>query len=199
MEVTMYLQLFVLAVVIFLVIGIAIHQDRPLLEHTVSHWYKTIDGLSGTPTEFYAAVQAKLLEQSIPGLVFKTVAFREGGILSDKRDYLRIRREEISYDLCVAPFGKTIFISSWLCKRPQGFLETCLSIPGLGAVTAFLLRLFKPETYYRVDSTLIFQGAIHNCVLSVLDERTSAQGLEPIPEIERRPVLRELYGPKRAK
>lgn len=192
----MYLQLFALAFVILLIIGLEIHQEKPLLEHTVSHWYQTIDGLTSTPSEFYEAVQARLGEQNIPGLVIKSVSFREGGILSDKRDYLRIRRETISYDLCVAPFGNTLFISSWLCKRPQGALETCLSIPGLGAVTAVLLKLFKPETYYRVDSALIVQGAIHNTVLAVIDEKTSAQGLDPIPELERRPVLRELYAPK---
>jgi hypothetical protein len=189
-------QLLFLAFIIFLVVGLAVHQDRSLLEHAVSHWHQTIDGLTGTPSEFYEAVQSRLREQNIPGVVTKLVSFREGGILSDKRDYLRISRAEISYDLCVAPFGNTLFISSWLCRRPQGFLETCLSIPGLGQVTAILLRLFKPETYYRVDSALIVQGAIHSSVLAVLDEKTSAQGLDPIPELDRRPVLRELYRPK---
>ncbi|HEX6369067.1 MAG TPA: hypothetical protein VF006_09040 [Longimicrobium sp.] len=192
----MLLELLFVAFIIFLIIGIAIHQDRPLLEHAVSHWHQTIDGLTGTPSEFYEAVQDKLREQNIPGIVTRPISFREGGILSDKRDYLRIRREEISYDLCVASFGNTLFISSWLCRHPNGFLETCLSIPGLRVVTAALLQLFKPETYYRVDSALIVQGAIHSSVLAVLDEKTSAQGLEPIPEADRRPVLRELYQPK---
>ena len=59
-------------------------------------------------------------------------------------------------------------------------------------------RLFKPATYYRIDSTLMFQKAVHNAVLEVIDEMTTANGLRVLGEGERKPVMREFYQRKAA-
>jgi hypothetical protein len=40
----------------------------------------------------------------------------------------------------------------------------------------------------------MFMGAVHSSVLKVIDSMTTAQGLDPIPETERKPLMRELYG-----
>lgn len=189
-----------LIITLLLLVGIlgvmaySLRQDRPLLDHVKSHWQQTIPHLDGSPTEFYEAVQALIREREMPDVNMQVVSWREGGILSDKRDYLRIRRGNVSFDLCVAPFGTGLFVSYWLCEHPTPLLEFAHSVPVVSRLTASLVRLFDPVTYYSVDAAGMFQGAVSACVLSVLDEMTTSQGLDPIPEGERKPIMRELYG-----
>lgn len=59
-------------------------------------------------------------------------------------------------------------------------------------------RLFKPATYYRIDTMLMFQKAVHNAVLEVIDEMTTAKGLRALGESDRKPIMREFYGRKAA-
>jgi hypothetical protein len=58
--------------------------------------------------------------------------------------------------------------------------------------------LFKSATYYRIDTTLMFQKAVHNAVLEVIDEMTTAKGLRSLGEGDRKPVMREFYQRKAA-
>ena len=54
-------------------------------------------------------------------------------------------------------------------------------------------RFFRPTTYYRIDTMLMFQKAVHNAVLEVIDAMTAANGLRALGEPERRPILHEFY------
>lgn len=54
--------------------------------------------------------------------------------------------------------------------------------------------LFKPSTYYRIDTTLMFQQAVHSAVMEVVDEITKANGLRALSESERKPIMREFRG-----
>jgi hypothetical protein len=54
-------------------------------------------------------------------------------------------------------------------------------------------RLFKRTTYYSIDTMEMYQQAVHNAVLEVIDSMTSAQGLRALSESERKPVMREFY------
>jgi hypothetical protein len=58
--------------------------------------------------------------------------------------------------------------------------------------------LFKPATYYRIDTMLMFQKAVHNAVLEVIDEATTAKGLRALGESDRKPIMREFYQRKGA-
>jgi hypothetical protein len=75
----------------------------------------------------------------------------------------------------------------------EGFLDIeddVLSIPIIG----FLYnKIFKPFTYYRADTTLMFQSAVHAAVIEVLDGITTAKGMRALSDLERKPVLREFY------
>lgn len=172
--------------------------EKPLLRHTVSHWQESIAGLSGTPGDFYAEVKALVAAQEMPGVVMKAVSWHEGGVFSDKRDYLRIRWGEFTFDLCVAPFGKSLFVSYWLSERPSTVLDFLEQAPFASWFVLPARRLLAPETYYKVDSAGMFQGAVHACILKVLDGMVAAQGLDPLPDSARKPVLRELYGKRPA-
>jgi hypothetical protein len=53
--------------------------------------------------------------------------------------------------------------------------------------------LFKPATFYRIDTMEMYQKAVHNAVLEVLDSMTAAHGLRVLSESERKPIMREFY------
>ena len=59
-------------------------------------------------------------------------------------------------------------------------------------------RAARPATYYRIDTMLMFQKAVHNAVLEVIDEMTTANGLRALGESERKPIMREFYQRKAA-
>ena len=145
----------------------------------VSHWYHLIEGLQESPLEFYMQIGSALEKRAIPEAAQSRVDYREGGLLSAKREYLRVRRREYTFDICGAPFGTGFFISWWLVE-PLG----CL-----GAMFPFLRR---KATYYRIDTTLMFQEAVHAAVLEVIDGMTSAKGIRALSELERKPILRQL-------
>jgi hypothetical protein len=99
----------------------------------LSHWYALIPGFNTSTKEFYAAITKELKEREVPGLDISRVEFSEGGLLSDKREYLRMARERLVFDICAAPFGKAYFFSCRFVEIP--------SVVKLWQV-AFLLTMF---------------------------------------------------------
>jgi hypothetical protein len=63
-------------------------------------------------------VEKDLTEQKVPGLEISRVEFSEGGALSDKRQYLRMTRERLVFDICAAPFGTNYFFSCRFAELP---------------------------------------------------------------------------------
>lgn len=126
--------------------------------------------------EFYSSVESAVERRQIPDGGRSRVDWREGGLLSAKREYLRVRRNEYTFDICGAPFGTGFFVSWWLTE-PLG----CLG------------GIFRRRTtYYRIDTALMFQEAVHSGVLEVIDGMTSAKGIRALSELERKPILRSL-------
>jgi hypothetical protein len=138
--------------------------------------------------EFYAQVEAAIDRRQVPDARQERIHWREGGPLSPKREYLRVRRREHVFDICAAPFGNGFFVSWWLGEF-RGCLAALAEIPWLGL---FLQRL-RPVTYYRVDTALMFQESVHHAVLEVVDQLTEAKGLRALTEAERKPILREIF------
>ena len=84
----------------------------------ISHWYSLIPGFNTSTKEFYDAVEKQLKEQQVPGLDLFHVEFAEGGLLSAKREYLRMTRERLVFDICAAPFGTAYFFSCRFAEIP---------------------------------------------------------------------------------
>lgn len=55
----------------------------------------------------------------------------------------------------------------------------------------------RPITYYWYDTAQMFFMSVHNAVLDVVDETTSVQGVRPLTESERKPIMREFYNYRR--
>jgi hypothetical protein len=84
----------------------------------LDHWYTLIDGFNMSGREIYSLVEDRLKELRVPGLEIHYVDFFEGGILSAKREYLRMSRERLVFDICAAPFGQAYFFSCHFVEIP---------------------------------------------------------------------------------
>lgn len=154
-----------------------------------SHWYTLIENLQTSPMEFYASVGKAIERRQVPDAKTDRIDWKEGGVFSAKREYLRVRRKEYLFDICGAPFGTGFFISWWLGEVPSGLWALLSDLPAIG----WFFRLFiRPATYYKIDTALMFQTAIHSAVLEVIDEITKTKGLRALSELERKPILKEL-------
>ena len=82
----------------------------------ISHWNKMFEDFQMSPLEFYASVEQAVACHEIPDAVASRVEQKEGGFASAKREYLRVRRGTLAFDICAAPFGNGCFFSSWLAE-----------------------------------------------------------------------------------
>jgi hypothetical protein len=211
----------------------------------VSHWHHPIKNFQTSTLEFYAAVETALKPSEIPDYSVSRIDWREGGVLTARREYLRIQRGKLAFDICAAPFGTGFFFSWWLAELPPshallwallicffglmfiGGMVVSYGLSGLfwgimlgvGAIyfVGYLLkeghlstevedivlalpifgglyeRFFKPSTYYKTDTTLMFQSAVNSVVQDVVEQVMSSKGLRPLTELERKPIMREFY------
>jgi len=215
----------------------------PALSDVVSHWDNLHEGLQTSVQEFYGLLEEALARRSIPGAQVSRVEHQEAGILSSNREYLRVTREGLYFDICAAPFGTGFFMSWWLTEPKNElsalvrlgvfgalfigelmlvsalglFLGTflysglilgmvfaiatgALPSPELEAVVRsvpvlswFYASFVKPVTFYRIDTTLMFQQAVHQAVLEVVDATTTAKGIRALNDQERKPIMRDFF------
>jgi hypothetical protein len=156
----------------------------------LSHWNAMIEGLVASPKEFFQSVEAAVENKSVPGTKHSRVDWREGGIISAKREYLRIKRKDLAFDICGAPFGNGFFVSWWLGEVPSYFVQLALGVPIIGPLFS---RFIKPTTYYQLDTASMFQSLIHSAVLEIIDEMTKAKGLRSLSESDRKPIMRNFF------
>jgi hypothetical protein len=156
----------------------------------ISNWYHLLENFQASPLEFYKSVEGALQKRQAPDVKVSRVDWREGGLLSAKREYLRIKRKTYIFDICGAPFGTGFFVSWWLGEKPPGLLGFLMAIPFIGRFFAWMIR---PDTYYKIDTALMFQETVHNSVIEVVDGMTSAKGVRALTELERKPTMKEFY------
>jgi len=110
----------------------------PKISIVLSHWPKLIENLEASPLEFYKEVEVALSRRNIPDTENSRIDWKEGGVLTANREYLRITRGAHSFDVCGAPFGTGFFVSTWLVedRNSLGILEI------LGILIGFSLLPF---------------------------------------------------------
>ena len=147
----------------------------------ITRWGGNIAEFNYSTQEFYSKVQETLNQAKIPELDFSRITFSRGGVLSANQEYLRIKRNEIVFYVCAAPFGTGFFISWWLVERP-GALKTVLRR------FKFIKDLIDAQTYYEVDTETMYKTCVQNAVRKVVDEITSGKGVRGLSESEWRPI-----------
>jgi hypothetical protein len=76
-----------------------------------SHWGTTLESLHFSAQEFYAKVEDAIRAREWPGVEMLRVQHGEAGLLSHKREYLRVVRHRQVFDLCASTFGKDYFFT----------------------------------------------------------------------------------------
>jgi hypothetical protein len=87
------------------------------------HWHSLIEGFATSSLDFYELVKAGIARREIPDLKISQVEWKESGLGSGKRTYLRVSREGLNFDICAAPFGTGYFFSWWLARIPRILLD----------------------------------------------------------------------------
>jgi hypothetical protein len=77
----------------------------------LDHWIAFLDSFSFSPEEFYASIEKEIEARKIPSLSISRQVFSEGGLLSDRRIYLRLFRERLALYTCASTFGTGYFFS----------------------------------------------------------------------------------------
>ncbi len=239
------------------------------LADALSRWQKPVDNFQTSALDFYTAVEVGLKERELPDIKFSRVKFRESGVGSAERVYLRVKRKGLFFDIGAAPFGTGYFFSWWMARsQPSPLLGVVamivllLTIPwfakwlvatvlfGLGKIgIAGALRsllfarpplirnlwdftwlhvlamiglftivrkvahkasidfdgllsavpilgpvykwLFARETYYTIDTMLMYQSLVSAVVTETVDTLTTAKGLRALTEDEKKPIMRD--------
>lgn len=107
-------------------------------KEVIEHWYSLVHGQNFSSRDFYDEVERAVADQRIPSLQSKRVDLSEGGVLSDKREYLRFNRERLYFDVCAAPVGVNYFFSFRFYALPP-----VVRWWEIAAVLAFLWFLFE--------------------------------------------------------
>jgi hypothetical protein len=175
------LVVFVLAVVAYFFLGKK--KKAAKVEDVISNWYHLFEGLKESPQPIYAAIEQSIQKRQLTDVRLSRVDYREGGILSAKREYLRVTRNELVFDICAAPFGTGFFVSWWLGETKGGLW-------GFPLIGPLFTRLFRPATYFRIDTTHMFQELIRGAVLEVIDQVSETKGLRGLTELERKPTMK---------
>jgi hypothetical protein len=114
-----------------------IGKSKPKTAEVLHYWHELVENFQTSPQDFYAAVQKTLDERKVPGLDADRVEFAEGGMLSAKRQYLRLTRERLVFDICAAPFGTSFFFS---CRFAE--LPLTISLDAVFSILIFLALSF---------------------------------------------------------
>src|SRR5882672_3316638 len=135
------------------------------IPNIISRWNHNLDGLNYSSMEYYTLVEAGIKRRNFPDVSVKRITLFQGGLFSSKREYLRVSRNDLTFDICAAPFGTCFFISWWFGER-LGVLKSLIArIPYLGP---FIINISKPKTYFQLDTQNMFTSAVHACVLSAI-------------------------------
>ncbi len=106
----------------------------------IKYEHGTYEDCECSPNEFYTSIEDELKVRQMPGLTIERIEHREGGLLSAKRQYLRLRRERLVFDVCLAPFG-----TYWFFSRRYSYIPSTLRLWELLLV---LLLLAGVEGFY---------------------------------------------------
>lgn len=163
----------------------------------LSHWAQHFERLNQSTQAFYGLVQSAVEGKQIPKVEFKHVEFKEGGIFSASREYLRIKRGDLRYDICGAPFGNGFFVSSRLFAEGK-FAESILGDMQRGGLIAsaaggILGKLVGSDTYYKYDSAQMYLQLVHAGLLEAVDSITTAASLPKLADAERKPILKGFF------
>ena len=114
----------------------------------IEHWYVLVAGQHFSTKDFYYEIETRIKGQEVPGITINRIDLAEGGLLSDKREYLRMKRERLVFDICGAPVGTNYFFSYRFYLEP--IVVSILEVIAVALAIVFLfygsVRFIGPLT-----------------------------------------------------
>ena len=165
------------------------------IQEILTHWSYLARGLQYDPATFYETLQGKIEGEKIKGVKIKTAVLTQKGMMSRKREYLRIQYDNLIFDVCGAPFGEAnFFFSYWMgVKNMSGcfaiILGILMSIPFIGAL---IEKNLSSLTYFEQDTASMFDALISEIIIAEVDSIMEEKEIEPIPEAARVPNDKKL-------
>lgn len=119
---------------------------KPSIE-ILGHWICSIERLEASPMQFYASIEEAITSRNIPAINYCRTDWREAGLFSAYREYLRVIRERHVFDICGAPYGTGFFVSWWFGEmRPSPVGPTLAAIGAGFGFYSFAVYLFGSGT-----------------------------------------------------
>jgi hypothetical protein len=141
----------------------------------LKHWYVLHLDFDTITSEFYDAIEYDLKARELTGLEISRIEYAEGGMLSAKREYLRMRRERLVFDVCAAPFGTSWFFSCRFAEIPLVIQpwEVLVLLLALAGVVWFYASLFG-----WVLGPILFAASLLSLVLMM--RNTTSLGMQDL-------------------
>ena len=165
------------------------------IQEVLTHWSYLARGLQYDPERFYKALQGKLEAENVKGLKISRAILTQKGMLSRKREYLRIQYDNLTFDICGAPFGDTnFFFSYWMgIKNKNGcfaiLLNILLNIPFVGH---FIQKSLDSLTYFEQDTASMFDALVSQIIIGEVDAIMEEQNIAPLLPESRIPNTKKL-------
>ncbi len=128
-----------------------------------AHWYVPMLDYETDAAAFYTTIETEIKGRSFPGVEVSRLVFKEGGMLSSGREYLRVRRERILFDTGCGPFGNCWYYSCRGCILPRKMYlwEILLAFATIGSFAMLYVLSFGLTIGLIVlGGTLIAIGAL---------------------------------------
>lgn len=124
----------------FISILLEVHEmAHPSNRSVLAHWSSLVENMEASSQEFYKAVEQAVEKRKIPNIKITRELWSESGVLSAKREYLRVTRGRYLFDICAAPFGTGFFFSSWFAEKVPSLLWAVIGFIVISFVAFFSL------------------------------------------------------------
>lgn len=154
----------------------------------ISHWHHSVENFNTSTLDFYKAIEATLTDKQAP-VRPERVDYRESGILSTKREYLRVSYGRYAFDIGAAPFGKDFFFSWWLVRRLP---DSSLMMGCLGIIAMPIAYLILAKIFGVILGFFVLIGIVGGLLVLAMNQ-TGDAGMMVEDAILSLPVLGSLY------
>lgn len=172
-----FFQILLIVSVIMAIISLV--RGSEMLRNVLSHWHHKFDEPPFSPQEFYESIKQLLAAKEINHVSVSHVTYAQGGLLSPRREYLRIKYKNFIYDICAAPFAKGFFVSWWLGEQGDAIRDFFINLPFIG-------KLFtkRQKTFFELDTEVMFKEMVSACVKESIEQLTKAKGIRNLSETD---------------
>jgi len=125
------------------------------------------------------------LKPSLPRLVTILIVFGYLAVMGLAMEWLGAIRGPIAL-----VFAVPLILWAVSEMATPGTDDVILALPLIGQVYAWL---FRPNTYYRADTSAMFRLSVEHAVMEAVDELTAGQGIRAVTEAERKPTMRDFW------